>query len=55
MISIEGNNPNFFMYNLNTKGSTNMITINGKPSAAQKDNKNGFCETIAMFSSTGYR
>jgi glucan 1,3-beta-glucosidase len=37
------------LYGLNTKASTNMVTVNGQSAALQKDNTNLFCQTIALF------
>jgi hypothetical protein len=37
------------IYNLNTVGTTNMITEDGKDLATFSDNKNAFASTIALF------
>ncbi|KAF3920271.1 hypothetical protein AA313_de0208584 [Arthrobotrys entomopaga] len=50
IVSIEGTTQDFFMYNLNTVGVSNMVKANGKKLVPQADNKNGFANTIAMFS-----
>lgn len=39
------------VYNLNTVGTHNMITINGQDIASYADNINGFIDTIALFRS----
>ena len=38
-----------FLYGLNTKASTNMVSVNGRAVAMQQDNPNWFCQTIAVF------
>ena len=48
-LSIEGSTTALYVYNLNTKASTNMVAINGGGFALQADNRNGFCSTIAGF------
>ncbi|KAJ6261479.1 Glucan 1,3-beta-glucosidase [Drechslerella dactyloides] len=50
MVSLEGSVQNFFMYNLNTVGVSNLVKLNGKKLVPQPENKNGFASTIAMFS-----
>ncbi|KAF3933080.1 hypothetical protein ABW20_dc0108991 [Dactylellina cionopaga] len=50
MVSIEGATKNFFMYNLNTVGVSNLVKVDGKKLVPQPDNQNGFASTIAMFS-----
>lgn len=37
------------MYNLNTVGVTNMITLNGATDAGYSANNDGFVDTIARF------
>lgn len=39
------------VYNLNTVGTTDMITINGQEVASYADNINAFPDTIALFRS----
>lgn len=48
MLSIEGSG-NIHMSGLSTIGVENMVTIDGKSAALDKDNRNTFCATIAMF------
>lgn len=49
MVNLEGNS-NFYMFNANTKASTNMVVrSNTQVMARQADNKNGFCQTINAF------
>ena len=48
-LSIEGSTTALYVYNLNTKASTNMVDINGAAFALQAENRNGFCSTIAGF------
>lgn len=47
MVQIEGNTSGLYVYNLNTKATTNMLKIDGAAAANQADNRNGFCSTIA--------
>jgi glucan 1,3-beta-glucosidase len=37
------------VYNLNTVGTTNMITLNGADVAVYSDNLDGFVDSIALF------
>ena len=37
------------LWGLSTKASTNMVTRNGAPAVLQKDNRDNFCSTIALF------
>ena len=37
------------LYGLSTKASTNMVTVNGASAALDKDNRNNFCATVALF------
>lgn len=48
MVSLE-NSGNIHMYGLSTKAATNMVTVDGKSAALDKDNRNTFCATLAMF------
>ncbi|KAF3927655.1 hypothetical protein ABW21_db0201676 [Orbilia brochopaga] len=50
MVSLEGTVKNFFLYNLNTVGVSNLVKVNGQKLVPQPENKNGFASTIAMFS-----
>ena len=38
-----------YLFGLNTKASTNMVSVNGQSAALQSDNANWFCQTIAVF------
>ncbi|KAF3087237.1 hypothetical protein TWF569_011355 [Orbilia oligospora] len=49
MVSVEGNTQNFFMYNLNTVGVSNMVKVNERKLVPQAENQNGFASTIALF------
>jgi len=48
MVSLEGCN-HVYLWGLSTKASTNMVTIDGKGAVDQKDNRDNFCSTIALF------
>ncbi|KAK3953407.1 pectate lyase superfamily protein-domain-containing protein [Pseudoneurospora amorphoporcata] len=50
MVSLENSAVNFF--GLSTKASVNMLTIDGKSMAEDKDNRNNFCATLALFRSS---
>ncbi|KAH9887450.1 putative Exo-beta-1,3-glucanae [Xylariomycetidae sp. FL2044] len=50
ILSLEGSAVE--LYNLNTVGTTNMITVDGEDVAAAKDNLNGFVDTVAVFLET---
>ncbi|KAK4208040.1 pectate lyase superfamily protein-domain-containing protein [Rhypophila decipiens] len=47
MVSLENSEVHFV--GLSTKASVNMITIDGNGVAEDKDNRNNFCATLAMF------
>lgn len=47
--SIEGTVSNIDVYNLNTVGTHEMITLNGDDIASYSDNLDGFVDTIALF------
>ncbi|KAI0425937.1 glycoside hydrolase family 55 protein [Xylaria sp. FL1042] len=47
MISVE--NSRVSMYGISTKASINMLTVNSKPVALDKDNRNTFCAAIAKY------
>ncbi|ESZ92473.1 glycoside hydrolase family 55 protein [Sclerotinia borealis F-4128] len=51
IFSLEGNNSNIGIYNLNTVGVTNMITVDGKDIAKYEDNVAGFVDHVAVFRS----
>jgi glucan 1,3-beta-glucosidase len=38
-----------FLYGLSTKASVNMVTVNGQSQALAQDNKDNFCQTLALF------
>ena len=48
IVSIE-NSPEVQLWGLSTKASTNMVTLDGKGVVDQKDNRNNFCSTVALF------
>ncbi|KAF3932783.1 hypothetical protein ABW19_dt0207364 [Dactylella cylindrospora] len=50
MVSVEGSVQNFFMYNLNTVGVSNLVKVNEQKLVPQPENENAFASTIAMFS-----
>lgn len=49
MISIEDSHVT--MYGISTKASVNMLTVDSKPIAQDKDNRNTFCAAIAKYES----
>ncbi|KAI3336640.1 glycoside hydrolase family 55 protein [Xylariaceae sp. AK1471] len=49
MISVE--NSEVHMYGISTKASVNMLTVDGKSIAQDKDNRNTFCAAIAKYES----
>ncbi|KAL8858143.1 MAG: hypothetical protein Q9178_005320 [Gyalolechia marmorata] len=49
MVSLNCGNKNTFLWGLSTKASTNQVTIDGKGVVDQKDNRNNFCSTLAVF------
>lgn len=51
MVSVESSSVQF--YGLSTKASVNMLTVDGKSVALDKDNRNTFCAAIAKFESKG--
>ncbi|KAL2125928.1 hypothetical protein VTI74DRAFT_2221 [Chaetomium olivicolor] len=52
MVSLEGGSQVHF-YGLSTKASVNMLTVDGKAVALDKDNRNTFCATVAFFDMGG--
>ena len=48
MVSIE-NSGNINLYGLSTKAAVNMVTVNGQSAALDRDNRNNFCATLALF------
>ncbi|ORY63403.1 pectate lyase superfamily protein-domain-containing protein [Pseudomassariella vexata] len=51
MVSIEDSSVQLF--GISTKASVNMITVDGKSVALDKDNRNTFCAAIAKFATSG--
>ena len=51
MVSIEQSHNGIHIFNLNTKASTNMIRVDGKPAALQSENRNTFCSSINAYNS----
>lgn len=49
IVSIEGSSSSISIYNLNTVGSQNMVTVSGTDVATAADNNDGFEDTIALF------
>lgn len=49
IVSIENCTQSVYLYGLNTKASTNMVSLNGKSMVNQADNSNNFCQTVAVF------
>lgn len=52
ILSVEGGSSRagaVSVYNLNTVGTHNMITIDGKDAVSYADNLNGFVDTVALF------
>ncbi|CAO3667062.1 unnamed protein product [Umbelopsis vinacea] len=50
MVDLENTNSQIYLYNLNTKASTNMVWSSANGALAkQSDNANGFCQTINAF------
>ncbi|KAL9131334.1 MAG: hypothetical protein Q9217_000713 [Psora testacea] len=48
MVSVECSE-DVYLYGLSTKASTNMVNLDGTGVVAQKDNRNNFCSTVAVF------
>ncbi|MCJ1479117.1 hypothetical protein MMC13_007801 [Lambiella insularis] len=49
MVSVEDCSGDVYIWGLSTKGSTNMVTINGVGAVPQIDNRDNFCATISVF------
>ncbi|KAI4194277.1 MAG: hypothetical protein LQ350_007859 [Teloschistes chrysophthalmus] len=49
MVSLECGNENVYLWGLSTKASTKMVTIEGQGVVEQKDNRDNFCSTLAVF------
>lgn len=54
IFSVEGSSSGISVYNLNTVGTHNMITLDGNDVAYYADNLDGFIDTIALFRTAGY-
>ncbi|CZS90114.1 probable glucan 1,3-beta-glucosidase [Rhynchosporium agropyri] len=52
MVSVE-NSAGIHMYGLSTKAAVNMVTLNGRSAALDKDNRNNFCAAISYFEVAG--
>lgn len=52
MVSLEGCS-NVSIFGLSTKAATNMVMLDGKSAAMDKDNRNNFCATMAVFNAQG--
>ena len=52
MVSVECSS-DIYLWGLSTKASTNMVTVDGQGAVPQKDNRDNFCSTIALFEETG--
>ncbi|KAH7360471.1 1,3-beta glucanase [Rhexocercosporidium sp. MPI-PUGE-AT-0058] len=52
MVSVE-NSAGIHMYGLSTKAAVNMVTLDGKSAALDKDNRNNFCAAISYFEISG--
>jgi glucan 1,3-beta-glucosidase len=50
MVSIE--NSAVQIFGLSTKAAVNMLTVNGQSAAFDRDNRNNFCATLAVFQSS---
>jgi len=48
IVSIEDSS-SIYLYGLNTKASTDMVTVDGAAAALDKDNRNNFVATVALF------
>ncbi|KAL8686385.1 MAG: hypothetical protein Q9224_005462, partial [Gallowayella concinna] len=49
MVSLECGNENTYLWGLSTKAATNQVSIDGRGVVDQKDNRNNFCSTLAVF------
>jgi len=49
IVSIEQSPSRVYIYNLNTKASDGMVSVDGKSVIKQADNRNSFCSTLAAF------
>ncbi|KAH8658833.1 pectate lyase superfamily protein-domain-containing protein [Tricladium varicosporioides] len=52
MLSIE-NSSGINIYGLSTKAAVNMVTLDGQSAALDKDNRDVFCATVALFQHVG--
>ena len=48
MVSIESSSA-VTLWGLSTKASTNMVTVDGVAAVLEKDNRDTYCSTIALF------
>ena len=48
IVSIESSSA-ITLWGLSTKASTNMVTVDGAAAVLQKDNRDNYCSTIALF------
>ncbi|CAG2108407.1 unnamed protein product, partial [Medioppia subpectinata] len=49
MVSVENSTKNIYLFNINTKTSDNMVSVDGQSRVRQADNRRDFCSTIAEF------
>ncbi|CAG2108408.1 unnamed protein product [Medioppia subpectinata] len=49
MVSVENSTKNIYLFNINTKASDNMVSVDGQSRVRQADNRGDFCSTIAGF------
>ena len=49
MFSIDTCSSDVYLFTLATKAAVNMATVGGQPSIARVDNKDTFCDTVAVF------
>ncbi|KAL8950983.1 MAG: hypothetical protein Q9222_003017 [Ikaeria aurantiellina] len=49
MVALECGNEDVYLWGLSTKASTNMVTVDGQGVVDQKDNRDNFCSTLAVF------
>ena len=52
MVSVECSS-DIYLWGLSTKAATNMVTVDGVGVVAQKDNRDTFCSTLAVFEEVG--
>ncbi|KAL8689591.1 MAG: hypothetical protein Q9218_004766 [Villophora microphyllina] len=49
MVSVECENENVYLWGMSTKASTHMVNVDGTGVVNQKDNRDNFCSTLAVF------